>query len=76
VQIYFPLITSGLDEHVIDIGLFNRYVLHSDHSILFLDLIIEGIFGKHPDKLAPRKFRNLKLDDPKISDKYRKILHK
>jgi hypothetical protein len=43
---------------------------------MFVDLRIEGIFGKHPDKLAPHKFRNLKLDDPRISDKYRKILHK
>jgi hypothetical protein len=43
---------------------------------MFVDLNIEGIFGKHPDKLAPQKFCNLKLDDPRISDKYRKILHR
>jgi hypothetical protein len=43
---------------------------------MFVDLQIEGIFGQHPDKLAPHQFRNLKLDDPRISDKYRKILHK
>jgi hypothetical protein len=43
---------------------------------MFIDLRIEGIFGQHPDKLAPHQFRNLKLDDPRISDKYRKILHK
>jgi hypothetical protein len=43
---------------------------------MFVDLRIEGIFGQHPDKLVPHKFRNLKLDDPIISDKYRKILHK
>jgi hypothetical protein len=43
---------------------------------LFINLKIEGIFRQHPDKRAPHKFRNLKLDDPKISDKYRKILHK
>jgi hypothetical protein len=43
---------------------------------MFVDLWIEGIFGQHPDKLASRQFRNLKLDDPRISDKYRKILHK
>jgi hypothetical protein len=43
---------------------------------MFLDLRIEDIFGQHPDKLAPHQFRNLKLDDPRISDKYRKILHK
>jgi hypothetical protein len=75
-QIDFPLITSGLDEHVADVGLLNRSILQSDHSGMFIDLRIEGIFGQHPDKLAPHQFRNLKVDDPRISDKYRKILHK
>jgi hypothetical protein len=67
----FPLV-----DHVIDVGLLNRSVLQSDHSGMLVDLRIEGIFGQHPDKLAPHKFCNLKLDDPIISDKYRKILHK
>jgi hypothetical protein len=75
-QIYFPLITSGQDEHVVDVGLLDRSILQSDHSVMFIDLRIEGIFGQHPDKLAPHQFRNLKIDDPRISDKYRKILHK
>jgi hypothetical protein len=43
---------------------------------MFVDLRIEGIFGQDSDKLAQHQFRNLKLDDPRISDKYRKILHK
>jgi hypothetical protein len=76
VQIEFPLITSGLVDHVLDVGLLNRSVLQSDHSGMFVDLRIEGIFGQNLDKLAPHKFRNLKLDDPRISDKYRKILKK
>jgi hypothetical protein len=76
VQIDFPLITVGIAEHVLDVGLLNRSVLQSDHSGMFVDLRIEGIFVKRPDKLAPHKFRNLKLDDPRISEKYRKILHK
>jgi hypothetical protein len=75
-QIYFPLIISGLDEHVVDVGLLYRSILKSHHSGMSVDLRIEGIFGQHPDKLAPHQFRNLKLDDPIISDKYRKILHK
>jgi hypothetical protein len=75
-QIYFPLITSGLDEHVVDVGLLDRYILQNDHSGMFVDIRIEGVFGQNPDKLAPHQFRNLKLDDPRISDKYRKILHK
>jgi hypothetical protein len=76
VQIVFPLLTSGLVDHVLDVGLFNRSILQSDHSGMFVDISLGGIFGQHPDKLAPQKFRNLKLDDPRISDKYRKILHK
>jgi hypothetical protein len=75
-QTDFPLITSGLDEHVVDVGLLDRSILQSDHSGMFIDLWMEGIFGQHPDKLAPHQFRNLKLDDPIISDKYRNILHK
>jgi hypothetical protein len=75
-QIDFPLITSGLDEHAVDVGLLDRSILQSDHSGVFVDLRIEGIFGQHPDILAPHQFRNLKLDNPKISHKYRKILHK
>jgi hypothetical protein len=76
MQIDFPLITSGLAGHVFDVGLLNRSVLKSDHSEMFFDLIREGIFEQHPDKLALHRFRNLKLDDPRISDKCRKILHK
>jgi hypothetical protein len=75
-QIDFPLITSGLDEHVVDVGLIDKYIMQSDHSGVFIDLQIEGIFGQHPDKLTPLNFCNLKLDDPRISDKYRKTLHK
>jgi hypothetical protein len=76
VQIDLPLLNSVLVDHVLDVGLLNRSVLQSDHSGMFVDLQIECIFGQHPDKLAPHKFRNLKLDDPRIPDKYRKILHK
>jgi hypothetical protein len=75
-QIDFPLITSGIYDHVVDVGLVDRSILQSEHSGMFVDLRIEGIFGQHADKLAPHQFRNLKLDDPRISDKYRNILHK
>jgi hypothetical protein len=76
VQIDFPLITAGLAGHVLDVGLLNRSILQSDYSGLFVDLQTERIFAQYPYKLAPQKFRNLKLDDPIISDKYRKTLHK
>jgi hypothetical protein len=38
VQIDFTLITAGLAEHVLDVGLIDRYVLQSDHSFMFVDL--------------------------------------
>jgi hypothetical protein len=73
---YTFLIIAGLDQRVLYVGLLDRSVLQSDHSGMFVDLGIEGIFGQHTDKLALHQFHNLKLDDPIISDKYRKILHK
>jgi hypothetical protein len=76
VQINFTLITAGLAEHVLDVRLLNSYVLQSDHLGMSVDLRTEGIFRQHPDKLAPHKFRNHKLEDPIISDKYQKILHR
>jgi hypothetical protein len=76
VQIDFSLITAGMAEHVLYVELLNRSVLKSDHSGMLVDLRIEGIFRKHPDKPAPHKFCNIKLDDPRVSEKYRKILHK
>jgi hypothetical protein len=76
MQIEFPLATVGVAEHVLGVGMLNRSVLQSEHSGLFVDLLIEGIFGQNPDKLVPHKVRNLKLDYPRISNKYRKILHK
>jgi hypothetical protein len=75
-QIDFPLITAGLEKHVLDVGLLDRSVLQIERSCMFVDLRIEGIFGQNPDKLAPYQFRNIKLDDPRISDKYRNISHK
>jgi hypothetical protein len=68
VQIDSPFLTSGLVENVLDVGLLNRSVLESDHSGMFVDLIIKGIFGQHPDKVAPHKFRNLKLYDPHLTE--------
>jgi hypothetical protein len=38
VQVDFPLITAGLAEHVLDVGLLNRSFLQSDHSGMFIDL--------------------------------------
>jgi hypothetical protein len=34
------------------------------------------LFGKSPEKVIPHQFRTLKLDDPRLSDAYRRILYK
>jgi hypothetical protein len=41
VQIDFPLLTSGMVDHVLNVGFLNRSVLQSDHSGMFVDLQIE-----------------------------------
>jgi hypothetical protein len=51
-------------------------ILKSDHRAIFLDLDILLLFGTSLERLEHPQFRNLKLDDPRISDSYRKLLHK
>jgi hypothetical protein len=45
VHIDFPLITAGIDQHVLYFGLLDRSILQSDHSGMLVDLRIEGILG-------------------------------
>jgi hypothetical protein len=75
-QIEFVLTTDGLTDSIEAIGLLDCSVLNSDHRAIFIDLCIEEIFGPSPEKLAQPQYRNLKLDDPRISEEYRKRLHK
>jgi hypothetical protein len=51
-------------------------ILKSDHRAIFLDLDLLLLFGTSLERLERPQFRNLKLDDPRISDSYRKLLHK
>jgi hypothetical protein len=74
-QIDFPLTSAGLREYIEEVGLLDSSVLHSDHRGMFLDLN-SRLFGKSPEKVIPHQFRTLKLDDPRLSDAYRRILHK
>jgi hypothetical protein len=75
-QIEFVLTTGGLTDRIEAIGLLDCSVLSSYHCALSIDLCIEKIFGPSPEKLAQPQYHNLKLDDPRISEEYRKILHK
>jgi hypothetical protein len=71
----FPLTSVGLREYIEKVGLLNNSVLKSDHRGRFLDLHAR-LFEKNPEKVIPHQFRTLKLDDPRLSDAYRRILHK
>jgi hypothetical protein len=69
-QIDFVLTTRGLTDSIEAIGLLDCSVLNSNHHAIFIDLCIEEIYGPSPDKLAQPQYRNLKLDDPIISEEY------
>jgi hypothetical protein len=73
-QINFPLTSAGLREYIKKVGLLDNSVLHSDHRGMFLDLN-SRLLGKSPEKVIPHQFRTLKLDNPRLSDAYRIILH-
>jgi HEPN domain-containing protein len=51
-------------------------ILKSDHRAIFLDLDLLLLFGTYLERLERPQFRNLKFDEPRISDSYRKLLHK
>jgi hypothetical protein len=51
-------------------------ILKSDHRAIFLDLDLLLLFDTSLERLERPQFRNMKLDDPRISDSYRKLLHK
>jgi hypothetical protein len=68
-HMYFALVTYA-------IGLLDESILKSDQRAIFIDLDLLLLFGAAPERLERQQFRNLKLDDPRISDSYRKLLHK
>jgi hypothetical protein len=68
--------TGGLTDIIEAIGLLDCSVINSDHRSHFINLCIEEIIGPSPEKLAQPQYHNFKLDDPRISEEYRKILHK
>jgi hypothetical protein len=75
-QIDFALVTDGIRPCIKAIGLLDESILKSDHRAIFLDLDLLLLFGASLERLERPLFRNLKLDDPRISDSYRKLLHK
>jgi hypothetical protein len=75
-QINFALVMDGIRPCIKAIGLLDESILKSDHRATFLDLDLILLFCAPPERLERPQFRNLKLDDPRISDSYRKLLHK
>jgi hypothetical protein len=75
-QIDFALVTYGIRPCIKAVGLLDESILKSDHRAIFLNLDILLLFGVSLERLERPQFRNLKLDDPRISDSYRKLLHK
>jgi hypothetical protein len=75
-QIDFSLVSDGIQPCIKAIGLLDELILKSDHREICIDLDILLKFGAAPERLERPQFRNLKLDDPRISDSYSKILHK
>jgi hypothetical protein len=70
------LVTDGIRPFIKSIGLLGESILNSDHGATCLDQDLLLLFGASPERLERPQFRNLKLDDPRISDSYQKLLHK
>jgi hypothetical protein len=75
-QIDFALVTDGIRPCVKAAGLLDESILKSNHRSIFLDLDLLLLFGTSLERLERPQLRNLKLDEPRISDSYRKLLHK
>jgi hypothetical protein len=75
-QIDFTLVTDGIRPCIKAVGLLDESILKSVHRATFLDLDLSLLFGTSLERLERPQFRNLKLVDPRISDSYRKLLHK
>jgi hypothetical protein len=75
-QIDFALVTDGIRPCIKAVSLLDESILKSDHRAIFLDLDLLLLFGTSLEWLERPQCRNLKLDDPRIPDSYRELLHK
>jgi hypothetical protein len=74
-QIDFFLVMDGIRPCIKSIDILDESILKIDHRAIFIDLDILLLFGASPERLERPQLRNMKLDDPRISDSYRKLLH-
>jgi hypothetical protein len=75
-QIDFALVTDGIRPCIKAVGLLDESILKSNTRAIFLYLYLLLLFGTSLERLERPQFRNLKLDDPLISDSYCKLLNK
>jgi hypothetical protein len=75
-QIDVALVTDGIRPCIKAVGILDESILKIDDRAILLDLDLLLLFGVSLERLERPQFRNLKLDDPRISDSYRKLLHK
>jgi hypothetical protein len=75
-KIDFAIVTDGIKPCNKAASLLDESIRKSDHRAMFLDLNLLLLFGTSLERLERPQFRNLKLDDPWVSDSYRKLLHK
>jgi hypothetical protein len=73
-QIDLVLVMDGFRPCIKATIILDESILKSDHREIFIDLDLLLLFGEASEILELPQFRNLKLDDPRISDNYRKLL--
>jgi hypothetical protein len=66
-QIDFVLCTEGILDYIIRTEFLDSSVLGSDHKGLFADLNTAGLTGEGKEGLKKPQFRNLRLDDQRVS---------
>jgi hypothetical protein len=75
-QIDCVLATLDISRFILAIGLLDyNAVFNWDQRAFFFDIDADGFFGTSVEALAAKRLRNLQLEDPRISQEYRKILH-
>jgi hypothetical protein len=75
-QIDFILATARLFQDDIEhAGFLDSSVLGSDHKGMYADRNTHALIGSGRDHLQTPQFLKIQLDDPRISNAYRKILH-
>ncbi len=72
---FFP-VSQGISQSVIWSGCYSFYsVFHSDHRAYLLDLSKELLIFNIAHTVAPPFFRGLILQDPRVVNNYKSILH-